>query len=154
MGKTLTECILKEYNPEIAYYECIRGYRCDKCSKEFAIIQKKTEKTPNKRCPRCKIIMERQLLGQPIVFVSQDPTTVAGLAEKNTKKMGKYELESKRKAHEDSMYLSKEVALKEQGLISPGSTASERNKEAEELRKINSMTPEQKNKYVLTGEGL
>lgn len=154
MGKTLKECKLKDYKPEISYYECVRGYRCEKCKKEFAIIAKKVEKPVNKRCPGCKITMERQVLGQPLIFVSQDPTTLGGLAEKNTQKMGTYELEDKRKAHEDSMYKGKETLLKEQGLISQGSTASERNKEAEELGKINRMTPEEKQKYVMTGEGL
>lgn len=151
MGKTLTECKLSEFNPTIKMYECIRGYRCVECEKEFAKIVKKTEKPQKHKCPECKIELESQIMGIGHTFV-QDIKTIGQLAEHNSKKMGTYEREDKEKAHYDSRTRGKIEVMKEKGVLDKNTSYQETQKEYNRLKKINEMTPQQKKDYVLYGK--
>ena len=53
-----------------------------------------------KKCPSCKKHKLGRVLGGFTAFVRQAPTTLGQLAERNTEKFGKYELEEKRKGQE------------------------------------------------------
>lgn len=86
-------------------YEC----QNEECQFLFEIEQKVTDKKRFRKCPMCKkYTLERVLFEVPLGFVKQDPATVLQQAEHNTKKMGKYELEDKRKQLKDD-----EVAKKQ-----------------------------------------
>lgn len=110
-----------------------RYYICDNkdCSHTFDITQKYEEQTLTK-CPECKCETLYQDLSGMYFSVAKEPTTVGHLADRNTKKMGKYELESKIAADG----IDKQVEKREK-----------RNK----LNKIRSMTQEQKTKYIYEG---
>jgi len=108
-------------------------YECADCKHQEEIFQKFAEKELD-ICPSCnKSSFRRVILEPPLAFIKGDPTSVGQLADRNTKKMGKYELEDKCRA--DNMETHK------------------KNKEASTLRnKINKMTTTQKKKYIEKGE--
>jgi len=108
-------------------------YECADCKHQEEIFQKFAEKERS-ICPSCsKSSFRRVILEAPLVFVKGDPTSVGQLAERNTKKLGKYELEDRRKA--DNMETHKQ------------------NKGVNSLRgRINKMTPAQKKRYIEKGE--
>lgn len=90
-------------------YEC----QNEECQFLFEIEQRVSARRLRK-CPACgKKKLERVILEAPFGFVQREPTTVGQLAERNTKEMGKYELQSKRKNQEDAKVAAKAEALKE-----------------------------------------
>ena len=108
-------------------------YECSECGYYKEVFQKFSEK-PLVRCPKCKKHkFRRVILSAPHISVKGEPTTLQHLADRNTQKLGKYELESKMQA--DNMDKVK------------------KDREANQLRnKINKMTPSQKKKYIEKGE--
>lgn len=109
-----------------------RYYICDSCDHRFDIKQEFNEDTL-KQCPECKQNELYQDLSGQYSFIIGEPTTVGQLADRNTKKMGRYELEDRMKAD----------GIPER---------IEKRKKVEKVRKINSMTPEQKTRYIYEGE--
>lgn len=72
-----------------------RYYICDNCGNKF-ILQQKLHDPIKKKCQICgKYELYQDLTGQH-TFVYGEPTNLGHLAERNTQKMGKYELEAKR----------------------------------------------------------
>ena len=108
-------------------------YECSECGYYKEVFQKFSEK-PLVRCPKCKKHkFRRVILSAPHISVKGEPTTIQHLADRNTQKLGKYELESKMQA--DNMDKVK------------------KDREANQLRNnINKMTPSQKKKYIEKGE--
>lgn len=111
-----------------------RYYICDKeeCGYTFDLPQKTDEKRL-KKCPKCKKMSLYQDLSGAYFAITKEPTTVGHLADRNTKKMGKYELESKRM--KDG--LDEQVQKREK---------------RQKLKKLSSFTKEQKIKYIQDGE--
>lgn len=76
-------------------------YKCKNCLSDFEY----EERIKDKRKIQCSICntnsLETQILSAPISFVQHDAKTLGQQAERNTKKMGRYELEEKR--HKDSI---------------------------------------------------
>jgi len=108
-------------------------YECSECGHLEEMFQKFSEKEVN-TCPECaSSTYGRVILHAPFSFVKGEPTTVQQLADRNTQKMGHYELQDRRKA--DNMDVHK------------------KNKEANAIRnKINKMTPQQKRNYIENGD--
>tara|TARA_R100001163_G_scaffold11972_2_gene11121 strand:- start:9610 stop:9951 length:342 start_codon:yes stop_codon:yes gene_type:complete len=108
-------------------------YECSECGYHKEVFQKFSEK-PLVRCPKCKKHkFRRVILSAPHVSVKGEPTTIQHLADRNTQKLGRYELESKMQA--DNMDKVK------------------KDREVNQRRnKINKMTPTQKKKYIEKGE--
>jgi len=108
-------------------------YECSECGHLEEMFQKFSEKEIN-TCPECASnTYGRVVLQAPIGFVKGEPTTVKHLADRNTQKMGHYELQDRRNA--DNMDLHK------------------KNKDANAIRnKINKMTPQQKRNYIENGD--
>ena len=152
MGKTLEECVLTDYNPELKYFECVRAYRCDSCNKEFGEVVKKVSKKPDRKCPYCKTKLIVQIMGIGHISVRQEATTIGMLAERNTKKMGQYEKEAREYNHYESRSRGQFEAIKESGLIDKNTTYKETQDEEKRLKKIGQMTPEQKTNYILKGD--
>jgi putative FmdB family regulatory protein len=75
-----------------------RYYICDACDHHFELLQDRDEPLKQK-CPKCKKNKLYQDLTGQHSFVYQEPKTVGHLADRNTAKMGKYELETKRSKH-------------------------------------------------------
>ncbi len=75
-----------------------RYYICDSCDYHFVISQDRDESL-KKKCPECgKSKLYQDLTGQH-TFIYQEPQTVGHLAERNTERAGKYELEAVRSKH-------------------------------------------------------
>jgi len=107
-------------------------YECSSCDHSFSVSQSIKDDALSK-CPECKKKkLQRVTLEAPIAFVVGEPTTVGQMADRNKSKMGKYELDKRRK--EDNAVEDKQ------------------NKEKSDLyRKINKMTPKQKAKWIKEG---
>ena len=107
-------------------------YECSEGGYYEEVFQKFSEK-PLVRCPQCKKHkFRRVILSAPHISVKGEPATIQHLADRNTQKMGRYELESK--MQQDNMEKVK------------------KDRETNVLRdKINKMTPAQKKKYIEKG---
>lgn len=113
------------------------SFRCEKCSRDFSefwSISSYDEKLNNLTCESCgSKKVHRNYQEDNMVVSYHEVKTIGQLAERNTKKMGKYHLEDK--MQQDNMELHK------------------KNKEVTaKRRKLNKMTPEQKHKYIMEGE--
>ena len=84
-------------------------------------------------CPHCnKTTLRKVFINPPAISVVGEPSTIGHLADRNTKKMGKYEKEDKNA--ENNIHQNKEAQDKKR------------------LRnRINKMTPEQKVKWIKEG---
>lgn len=107
-------------------------YRCSLCEAEYEVIEE-IKKKPHKKCKKCGKYKAERLISLTSGFVRREPTTVAQLAERNTKKMGKYKRESLEHQKDPD------------GLLK---AAKERKAER---RKINKMTDAQKRDYIERG---
>ena len=68
-------------------------YKCKNCNHQFEI--KHGVNSRKRKCSVCLKFMLEKLLFAPYIAIKQEPTTVGHLADRNTKKLGKYEKESK-----------------------------------------------------------
>jgi putative FmdB family regulatory protein len=103
-------------------------YECEKCGEfeEFAKIADRN----TIMCPECSV---QATLLISATSVKGDPTTIGALADKNTKKMGRYEIEARR--------------MKE------GVTQKEENKkEYQKVRQLAKLNPKQKERYIMEGK--
>tara|TARA_Y100000310_G_scaffold315845_1_gene366910 strand:+ start:2603 stop:2944 length:342 start_codon:yes stop_codon:yes gene_type:complete len=108
-------------------------YKCEACGHFFTeeISIKKYKR--KKKCPSCKKHKLRRILSAPDISIGGESTTLGQLAESNTKKMGRYELEEKQRQDNKELENLKRDTRKTQ-------------------REINKMTPDQKKKYILGGD--
>ena len=115
-------------------------YRCGSCDHGFEIVQSMKDKTKRK-CPECKRHKLKRIFGTPFVFVKGDPQTIGHWAERNTEKMGRYELGDKQGVQEEANKKAK--GKTEKPWYAKDSSAS--------TREIKNMTPEQKLNYIKKG---
>ena len=105
-------------------------YVCSNCQHEIENIHQSIKDKPLIKCEQCNYrTLERVIYGGH-VFVRREATTIGQLSDRNTKKMGKYELESKQQ--EDNM-------------------KRERSDKQKLNNKINSMDDTQKRKWIMEG---
>jgi hypothetical protein len=113
------------------------SFRCSKCLHGFShfwSISSYDNNIKNTTCEKCgNAEIFRDYQEDNMVVSYHDVTTIGQLAERNTKKMGKYELETRMK--NDNMDLHKE-----------------NNEISARRRKINKMTPTQKKKWIMEGD--
>lgn len=109
-----------------------RYYICDNCDYKFDIRQGFNDPTL-KKCPVCKKNKLYQDLTGMYGFVVQDAKTIGQLAERNRKKMGRYELENK--MAEDK--IPEQIAAREK---------------RQKINKLSKMNEAQKKKYIMEGE--
>lgn len=110
-------------------------FECEPCAYHTEIRQGLHDPS-TLECPICgQQTLNKIFITAPIMFVRGEPTTIGHLAERNTEKMSKTELEAKIEGDK----LQKKVS-------------SELQKKREQHRKIQSMTPEQTTHYIKTGE--
>jgi putative FmdB family regulatory protein len=108
-------------------------YSCHCCGFLWENVNQSIHDKPKKQCPRCnKMSLSRLIsLGLPPI-VKGDATTLGQLADRNTKKIGKYKISENKEKYEET--------------ISRGS------QERKDLnKKISKMTPEQKSRYIENG---
>jgi len=106
-------------------------YACRNCGETLKDVKQSIHDDALETCPCCgKNTLERVIYGGLGSFMA-DSNTIGGKADKNWSRMGSYqktEIESKNQA---------------------GKQAQEKKTQR---NKINNMTPEQKRKYIITGE--
>lgn len=119
----------------------IRTYICDNCEYEFSISQKMHDPL-KKICPQCRKHKLYQDLTDQHTFVYQDPKTLGHQAERNTERMGKYDLEDRRKR--DSKVNEQKRDKKKSWYNKEGKDLSS------ELSSLN--TTEKKHKYIMEGK--
>ncbi len=133
--------------------------KCTNCSHEFD-IQKSIKEKFNNFCPECKQETLERVIHSPISFVREDitdKTTLGRLADKNTNKMGKYELQEKREKTRQDKIKGQRIAQEEMAKKTGKSPLEIPDKEpwyrknGVGTKKINEMTPTQKEKYIRTG---
>ena len=105
-------------------------YLCTNCQYKIEDIQQSIKDKPLVRCKKCKRMTLERIIYEGDVFVKSEPTTIGQIADRNTKKMGKYERQSKEKQHNMKQQLSEKQKLN---------------------KKINSMTAAQKRKWIQEG---
>ena len=72
-------------------------YLCSNCNYNFEITQSIHDEALNV-CDQCFHVTLNRVIHAPYIINHTNPQNMVSLAERNTKKMGKYELESKREA--------------------------------------------------------
>lgn len=123
-------------------------YRCSECEHKFEVVQSIKSK-PLVDCPECHLLgLERVISGGLGSFMQQDPKTLGHLAERNTNKMGKYELQEKRKYQEESGNAAHAKALEEAGVIKDYKPFY--GKPTKDISKLK--TRAQQQKYILEGK--
>lgn len=136
-----------------------RYYICDNCDHSFVVKQEMNENL-KKRCPNCKKHKLYQDLTGQHVNVIGEPTSLQQLADRNTKEMGKYQLETEREKQAKQRYGAKLQMLKEQGMVShdateiPTAPKTWYNAEGKNLAKSldHLDTPEKQKKYIMEGD--
>jgi hypothetical protein len=110
---------------------------CEKCksySVEYWYVSEYDDKIKKSKCHQCKSKKIHRAYDLDNVHTTvKEIKTIGQLAEANTKKLGKYGLEEK-------MLQDKKIVNKEQ------------QEKRDRIRKINKMTPEQKQKWITEGD--
>ena len=108
-------------------------FECEPCA-YYTEIRQGPDDPDTKECPLCEQqTLKKVFINASSISVIGEPSTVRHLADRNTKKMGRYEIEDKNKQNNavQNTEASKAKALR---------------------RKINSMTQEQKVKWIKEGD--
>lgn len=119
-----------EFIDELPYYKTVREYICENCNLESYDVVKRSDKSRRVRCPHCNKNALESIVSAPYGRVKGQ--TVGSLAEQNTKKMGRYELESKRKELEENNHRVNPSTLKH----------------TERMRKIAKLQGKQKERFL------
>ena len=110
-------------------------YTCRSCGKTFEQVRRFNE--PASPCV-CGSSDLAQIFHPPNIFIKGEPTTLGQLSERNTQKLGRYELDDKREKQ------AKGNNKKETPWYTKSGTSS-----ASEIQK---MTPKQKANYIKKGK--
>lgn len=110
-------------------------YKCDNCSHELIDVYQSIKDDPLLKCPSCgKDTLNRVIYGGLGSFM-KDAKTIGQLADRNWSKMGSYQ---------KSEIQAKQSKPQEESPFSFAGKASR--------KEINSMSEQQKQKYIMTGE--
>jgi putative FmdB family regulatory protein len=108
-------------------------FECEACAYYTEITQRHNDPESHE-CPHCeKNTLVKIYINPPAMFVRGEPTTIGQLADRNTEKMGSYEMSDKKE--KDGINKSREGQKK-------------RNMH----KKINAMTETQKLKWIHNGD--
>ena len=108
----------------------LHDYECAECGKFFSDVYQKYEEDPLTKCESCGEESLQKIFAAPTFFVTQEAKTLGQVADRNSKKMGKREVQER------------ELKAKEKNK----STMSEAKKEL--YGNINKMNDSQKRKYI------
>lgn len=112
-------------------------YKCDSCNHEINDIYQSFTEDSLVTCPQCgQNALYRVIYGGLATFV-KDVKTIGQAADNNWRNMGHYKRSEIEQNYKDS------AAANESPLSSLGPASK---------KQINKMTPEQKKKYIITGE--
>lgn len=141
----------------------IYEYECKKCEFTFEIQQKHDEESL-KKCPKCNTKnLYRIITGGVYTIVCKEPTTLGHLAEKNTKALGKEQVQRlEEKRAEDKIKAKRQAfdELKKAGKIRQDAILPEDRKEDNwygslpetQKKNVENGNKEKITKYILEGE--
>ena len=108
-------------------------FECESCA-YYTEIKQGINDPSTHICPHCgSPTLVKIFINAPAMFVRGEPTTIGHQADRNTQKMGKYELQEK---------IQKDGAKVDKDQVN----------DREQRKKINSMTNEQKVKWIKDGD--
>lgn len=108
-------------------------YGCRHCGFQWKDVQQSINDAPKKKCPKCEhMTLSRIIFGGIEPFVRGEATTLGQLAEKNSKRMGKYGVEEREIAKQQQV---------DQGLKS----------HRDEIRQIGKMSKNQQERFIENG---
>jgi putative FmdB family regulatory protein len=111
-------------------------FECEPCAYYTEIFQHVNDPSVHK-CPVCEQeTLKKVFISPPTAFVRGEPKSIGQLADRNTAKLGMYELQEKRQKDNNS---NKDMS-------------PEQREKRKTHQKIVSMSPEQRVRYVKTGE--
>lgn len=96
----------------------IYEYRCEDCGEETQEAQG-IKDSPLKKCPVCGKMSLERLISTTTGFVRGEPTTVGQLAERNSKKMGRSQIQEKDLKYKEDTKQAKQEAYREINKMSP-----------------------------------
>ena len=145
---------------EMPMHYTIRAYRCESCELVFSEIAKRKETKRRKKCPSCLLHkLEPYVCQVSEGLVRRNITTLGQLAERNTKKMGRY---GKQKADREQTIArgkAKREALRQmknapKGMIVPEPLEESPTfgKDLAKRRRLMSMDQKQLGHYIKTGK--
>ena len=105
-------------------------YMCSNCEHKIEDLYQSIKDKPIVKCEKCGMMTLERIIYGGDVFVRREATTIGQLADRNTKKMGRYEKESKQKQDSTKKEMSNKQKLH---------------------KKINSMDETQKRKWIMEG---
>jgi putative FmdB family regulatory protein len=108
-------------------------YECSNCGNKLEDVYQQITDNPLKKCKSCNKKTLERVIFAPHVYVRGEATTIGHLAERNSEKMGKSQVQEKTLQDKES----KKEALKEA--------------KKEMHSKINSMNANQKRRYIENG---
>jgi putative FmdB family regulatory protein len=110
-------------------------FECEPCA-YYTEIKQGFNDPSTLKCPHCgQNTLVKVFINPPAVSVRGEPKTIGHLAERNTQNMGKYEIEDRNRKNNIG-----------------GQQNSEHKAKKDLHRKINSMTPQQKVKWIKEGD--
>jgi len=108
-------------------------YSCTTCGFLWEDVSQGIDEKPKKKCPRCsKMTLNRIIFGGLPGFVKGEPTTLGQLADRNSKKLGKYGVSEKEAIKNEQV----DKGLKQY---------------KQELKDIGKMTKQQKQRFIDNG---
>lgn len=114
-------------------------YVCAECHNEMIDVHQSIKDDALVTCPKCgQDALQRVVYGGLGAFV-KDIKTIGQLADNNWKKLGHY-----KRSEEEAKAKQKEQEQQGSSVLSAFGSASK--------KEINKMTPEQKKKYIITGD--
>lgn len=108
-------------------------YECGTCKYSLNNVQQSIKQKPLKKCDRCGHNTLERIIHPPMVFVKQEASTIGQLSERNSKRLGKYEVQERTLRDKDL----KKTALNEA--------------KREMHSQINKMNDKQKQRYIENG---
>lgn len=108
-------------------------FECEPCA-YYTEIRQSMDDPSMHECPICgKKTLKRVIINPPAIVCRGEPNTIGQLMDKNTRNMGKYEIQDKDAKNNIN-------------------TDKKQTEKRNLHRKINSMTPEQKMKWIKEGD--
>lgn len=73
----------------------LHDYECSECKAFFSDVYQKYEEDPLTKCEKCGEESLQKIFATPSFFVKGEPTTLGQMADRNSKKMGKQEVQER-----------------------------------------------------------
>lgn len=118
-------------------------YKCNNCLYEYIVQQRISEYKFNDLCPHCQLHTAERILSEPLAVFDGNVKSLGMQAEINTRRMGKYELESRREADKKSNKAANSALTGEKPFYNTNDVTA---------KQIQKMDKKQVNKFIMEGK--